>query len=97
VTAYELDAGTDASENAYDQSGNIGNVTSWTEQNLPPGYSNATGPVQMTLWNLIGGNWVASPEVGYCAYGSSGYPGCTGPPTKGGAVAGTRPDNKSIR
>ena len=34
VTAYELDAGTDASENAYDQSGNIGNVTSWTEQIL---------------------------------------------------------------
>ena len=78
VTAYELDAGTDASENAYDQSGNIGNVTSWTEQNLPPGYSNppATGPVQMTLWNLIDGNWVASPEVGYCANGSSGYPTC---------------------
>ena len=30
----------------------------------------------MTLWNLIDGIWVASPEVGYCANGSSGYPGC---------------------
>ncbi len=92
VTAYELDAGTDASENYYDQSGNIGNVLTWDEQNLPPGYSEppATGPVQMTLWNLIGGTWVASPEVGYCAYGSSGYPGCTGPPTKGAPVRGTK-------
>jgi hypothetical protein len=99
VTAYELDAGTDASENYYDQSGNIGNVTTWNEQGLPPGYSNppATGPVQMTLWNLIGGNWVTSPEVGYCANGSSGYPGCTGPPGKGGAVGGKRPDSKRPR
>ncbi len=80
VTAYWLDAGTDTSENYYDQSGNIGNVLTWDEQNLPPGYSDPpeTGPVQMTLWNLIGGTWIASPEVGYCANGSSGYPTCTG-------------------
>jgi hypothetical protein len=99
VTAYWLDAGTDASENFYDQSGNIGNVLTWNEQNLPPGYSEppATGPVQMTLWNLIGGNWVASPEVGYCAYGSSGYPGCTGPTGKGAAVAGKKPNGKVSR
>jgi Pro-kumamolisin, activation domain len=88
VTAYELDAGTNTSENYYDQSGNIGNVLTWDEQNLPPGYSDppATGPVQMTLWNLIGGNWIASPEVGYCASGSSGYPACTG----AGVVKGGR-------
>jgi hypothetical protein len=96
VTAYALDAGTDSEENYYDQSGNIGNVTTWTELGLPPGYSQppATGPVQMTLFNLIGGTWVASPEVGYCAYGSSGYPACTGP---GSPVGGNKPASKKAR
>jgi hypothetical protein len=81
VTNYWLDAGTTLSENFYYQSGPIGLVTSWTTgNNLPPGYGGGQPPpnnqVQMTLWNLIGGTWVASPEVGYCAYGSSGYPAC---------------------
>ena len=80
VTSYWLDAGTTLSENFFYQSGNIGLVTSWTANNLPPGYGGGQPPpnnqVQMTLWNLIGGTWVASPEVGYCAYGSSGYPAC---------------------
>jgi hypothetical protein len=94
-----LDAGTNASENYYDQSGNIGNVLTWNEQNLPPGYSlpPATGPVQMTLWNLIGGTWVPSPEVGYCAYGSSGYPGCAGPGVKRAPVGGKRLESKKNR
>jgi NHL repeat len=81
VTSYWLDAGTTTSENFYYQSGNIGLVTSWTTgNNLPPGYGGGQPPpnnqVQMTLWNLIGGTWVPSPEVGYCGYGSSGYPAC---------------------
>jgi hypothetical protein len=80
VTSYWLDAGTTLSENFFYQSGNIGLVTSWTANNLPPGYGGGQPPpnnqVQMTLWNLIGGHWVASPEVGYCGFGSSGYPAC---------------------
>ena len=81
VTNYWLDAGTTASENFFYQSGPLGLVTTWTTgNNLPPGYGGGQLPpnnqVQMTLWNLIGGTWVASSEVGYCAYGSSGYPAC---------------------
>ena len=86
VTAYWLDAGTTDSENFYDQSGNLGLATSTTETNLPPGQGGGQPPpneqVQMTLWNLIGGTWIASPEVGYCANGYFGYPACT----SGGSV-----------
>ncbi len=80
VTSYWLDAGDTLSENFFYQSGNLGLVFSNTAQNLPPGYGGGQPPpnneVQMTLWNLIGGSWVASPEVGYCGFGSSGYPAC---------------------
>jgi Pro-kumamolisin, activation domain len=80
VTNYWLDAGTTTSENFFYQSGPLGLVLSGTANNLPPGYGGGQPPpnnqVQMTLWNLIGGTWVASPEVGYCGFGSSGYPAC---------------------
>ncbi len=81
VTAYWLDAGTTTSENFYYQSGNLGTATSGTAYNIPPLANDGNPPpnweVEMTLWNLIGGMWVASPEVGYCASGYTGYPGCT--------------------
>jgi hypothetical protein len=83
VTAYWLDAGTSNDENFFYQSGNLGLATSNTATNLPPGQGGGQPPpdnqVQMTLWNLIGGSWIASPEVGYCGSGSSGYPACTSP------------------
>ena len=81
VTAYWLDAGTTTSENFYYQSGNLGDVTSGTAYNIPPLANDGNPPpnweVEMTLWNLIGGVWVASPEVGYCASGYTGYPTCS--------------------
>ncbi len=81
VTAYWLDAGTTANENFYYQSGNLGDVTSGTAYNIPPLANDGNPPpnweVEMTLWNLIGGVWVASPEVGYCASGYTGYPTCS--------------------
>jgi len=97
VTSYWLDAGTTASANFYYQSGNIGNVTTWTTgNNLPPGYGGGLPPpneeVEMTLWNLIGGVWVASPEVGYCAYGYTSYPSCT---ASGDVKGGVRLRNAS--
>jgi hypothetical protein len=53
-------------------------VTSGTAYNIPPLANDGNPPpnweVEMTLWNLIGGVWVASPEVGYCASGYTGYP-----------------------
>ena len=97
VTSYWLDAGTTASANFYYQSGNIGNVTTWTTgNNLPPGYGGGLSPpneeVEMTLWNLIGGVWVASPEVGYCAHGYTSYPSCT---ASGDVKGGVRLRNAS--
>jgi hypothetical protein len=106
VTNYWLDAGTTSSENFYDQSGPVGNVTSYDEQNLPPGYGGGQPPpneeVQMTLFTLINGNWVASPQVGYCAYGNGngGYPTCgpDSPGKFGPAGPGAKKANvKSIR
>ena len=85
VTAYWLDAGSSNSENFFYQSGNLGLATSNTAMNLPPGAGGNPPPdnqVQMTLWNLIGGAWIASPEVGYCGFGSSGYPSCIAGPGK---------------
>ncbi len=97
VTSYWLDAGDTLSENFFYQSGNLGLVFSNTAQNLPPGYGGGQQPpnneVQMTLWNLIGGSWVASPEVGYCGFGSSGYPACA---SDGGARNGG-PVRKTIK
>ncbi len=84
VTNYWLDAGTTTSENFYFQSGPLGLVTSATAYNIPPLANNNNPPpnweVEMTLWNLINGVWVASPEVGYCAYGYAGYPTCSAIP-----------------
>jgi hypothetical protein len=100
VTNYWLDAGTTATENFYSQSGPLGLVTSSTAANLPPGYGGGQPPpnwqVGMTLWSLIGGTWVASPQVGYCAHGQSGYPNCSSctPTTCAaqGATCGTMSD-----
>jgi len=63
VTGYWLDAGTTASENAYYQSGNIGDVTTWTTSNsLPPGYGGAAATerggrndsLEFDRWNVGG-------------------------------------------
>ena len=94
VTNYWLDAGTTATENFYSQSGPLGLVTSSTAANLPPGYGGGQTPpnwaVGMTLWNLVSGTWVASPQVGYCAHGQSGYPNCNScTPTTCAAQGGT--------
>jgi hypothetical protein len=64
---YWLDAGTSTSENFYYQSGNLGTATSVTAMNLPVWVINPNSPPQvyMTLWNLIGGNWIPSPAVVY--------------------------------
>jgi len=56
ATAYWLDAGNTPGGNQYFQSGNLGNVTTVTVNNLPTDGST----VYVTLYSLIGGQWIAN-------------------------------------
>ncbi len=54
ASAYWLDVGNVAGGNQYEQSGNLGNVTSLTVNSLPANGST----IYATLYSLVGGQWL---------------------------------------
>ena len=84
ATAYWIDAGSSPGGNQYFQSGNIGNVTSYTVTGLPSDGST----VYVTLWSLVAGNWVNN-QYTYTAYSLSGQQGVLTTPTPGSQFTGT--------
>ncbi len=70
ATAYWIDAGSTLGGNQYFQSGNIGNVTSYTVTGLPTDGST----VYITLWSLVGGQWVNN-QYTYTAFNGGGSAG----------------------
>ena len=56
ASAYWLDVGSTAGGNNYYQSGNLGNVLTATVTGLPTNGST----VYVTLYSLVGGQWVAN-------------------------------------
>ena len=84
ATAYWIDAGSTQGGNQYFQSGNIGNVTSYTVTGLPTNGST----VYITLWSLVGGQWVNN-QYTYTAFSQSGSQGVLTTPTPGSQFTGT--------
>jgi hypothetical protein len=66
-TAYWLDAGSTPGGNQYYQSGNLGNVLTTTATGLPTNGST----VYVTLYSLVGGNWLSN-QYTYTAFGGLG-------------------------
>ena len=65
-TAYWLDVGSTPGGNQYYQSGNLGNVLNVTVNGLPTDGST----VYVTLYSLVGGQWVANAYT-YTAFSAS--------------------------
>ncbi len=84
ATAYWIDAGSAPGGNQYSQSGNIGNVTSYTVTGLPTNGSQ----VYVTLYSLVGGQWLSNGYT-YTAYSLSGQQGVLTTPTPGSQFTGT--------
>ncbi len=82
-TAYWLDAGSTPGGNQYFQSGNLGNVLTVTVNGLPTDGST----VYVTLYSLVGGNWVANAYT-YTAFSSTGALGVMQTPTPGSTLSG---------
>jgi hypothetical protein len=57
ATAYWLDVGMEAGGDEYYQSGNLGNVTTTTVNNLPANGST----IYATLYSYVGGQWLSNP------------------------------------
>jgi len=83
-TAYWIDAGSTPGGNQYFQSGNIGDVTSYTVTGLPTNGS----MVYITLFSLVNGNWVYN-EYTYTAYNLSSSQGVLTTPPPGSQFTGT--------
>ena len=84
ATAYWIDAGSTQGGNQYFQSGSIGNVTSYTVTGLPTNGST----VYVTLWSLVGGNWLNN-QYTYTAYNQAGSQGVLTTPTPGSQFTST--------
>ena len=84
ATAYEIDAGSTSGGNNYFQSGNIGNLTSYTVNNLPIDGST----VYITLWSYVNGQWVYN-EYTYTAFNQSASLGVLTTPTPGSQLNST--------
>jgi hypothetical protein len=84
ATAYWIDAGSTLGGNQYYQSGNIGNVTSYTVTGLPTNGST----VYITLWSLVGGQWVNN-QYTYTAFSGGSSQGVLTTPTPGSQFTGT--------
>ena len=70
--------------NQYFQSGNIGNVTSYSVSGLPMNGST----VYVTLWSLVGGQWLNN-QYTYTAFNQSGSQGVLTTPTPGSTLPGS--------
>jgi len=84
ATAYWIDAGSTPGGNQYFQSGNIGNVTSYTVTGLPSNGST----VYVTLWSLVGGQWLNN-QYTYTAFNQAGSQGVLTTPTPGSQFTST--------
>ena len=82
-SAYWLDVGPVPYGNTYYQSGNLGNQTSATVNNLPTDGS----AVYVTLWSYTNGAWTNT-EYQYTAYGA-GLIGVMQTPTPGSTLTGS--------
>jgi hypothetical protein len=82
-TAYWIDAGSSPGGNNYFQSGNIGNVTSYTVTGLPTDGST----VYVTLYSLVSGNWLHNSYTYTAA--SGGSQGVLTTPTPGSQFTGS--------
>ena len=81
---YWIDAGSTPGGSQYFQSGNIGNVTSYTVTGLPTNGSQ----VYITLWSLVNGQWISN-QYTYTAFNISGSQGVLTTPTPGSMFTGT--------
>ena len=84
ATAYWIDAGSAPGGNQYFQSGNIGNVTSYTVTGLPSNGST----VYVTLYSLVNGQWLNNAYT-YTAYSAGGATGQLTTPTPGSTLPGS--------
>jgi hypothetical protein len=83
ATAYWIDAGSSLGGNQYFQSGNIGNVTSYTVTGLPTDGST----VYITLWSLVGGQWVNN-QYTYIAFNAGSGKAVMTSPAPGSTIHG---------
>ena len=84
ATAYWLDAGSTPGGNQYYQSGNLGNVLTTTASGLPTNGST----VYVTLYSLVGGQWLDN-QYTYTAYSGSAAQGVITTPTPGSTFNGS--------
>ncbi len=84
ASAYWMDIGGTAGGNNYYSSGNLGNVLTTTASGLPTDGST----VYVTLYSLIGANWVGNAYT-YTALNASGGLAAMQTPTPGGTLSGT--------
>ena len=82
-SAYWLDIGNVPGGNQYYQSGNLGNVLTTTASNLPSDGS----PVYVTLYSLVGGQWIANAYT-YTAFSASSSLGVMQTPPPGTTING---------
>jgi len=83
ATGYWLDAGSTPNGNQYFQSGNLGVVSQVTVNGLP---SNGS-PVYITLWSLVGGQWLNN-QYTYTAFNLSAALAVMTSPTNGSTLSG---------
>ena len=83
ATAYWIDAGSSLGGNQYFQSGNIGNVTSYTVTGLPTDGST----VYITLWSMVGGQWVNN-QYTYIAFNAGSGKAVMTSPAPGSTING---------
>lgn len=84
ATAYWLDIGNVVGGNQYYQSGNLGNILTVSVNGLPT--NGAT--VYVTLYSLVGGQWLSNPYT-YTAYNVSGAQGIITTPAPGSTLTGS--------
>ena len=84
ASAYWLDVGNVAGGNQYSQSGNLGNVLTTTVNGLP----NSGSTVYVTLYSLVGGQWLSNAYT-YTAFSGSAGKGVITSPTPGSTLSGS--------
>ena len=83
-SAYWIDVGSTQYGNEYYQSGNLGTALTATVNSLP----NDGSTVYVTLWSLVGGNWLYN-EYTYTAYNNGSTKGVITSPTPGSMLGGS--------
>ncbi len=84
ATAYWLDIGNVAGGNQYYQSGNLGNVLTTTANGLPSNGST----VYVTLYSLVGGQWLSNAYT-YTAFSGSAGKGVITSPAPSSTLSGS--------